>query len=906
MEVAAQIELSEADKAYIESIGIDEARKRAIDADACAWALSNKIILPDGNFVTQGREYLIEPMTSQGQFEVTMKASQGGFPLCCNTPIPTPDGWVLMGEIKKGQKVFGSDGEVYQTTAVHRIHYGNKCYRVVFSDGSSIVCDENHMWKLTDEWHRRYIKEVVIKTSEIVSAKKRNRNNRYAINVAAAIKMPEIVLPIEPYLLGLWLGDGHRYSMLLTGLKEDLNDYCKYIKEEDYTITPEKRFPRIARLFIRGFQERLRNSGLYCNKHIPIIYLRASYNQRLSLLQGLMDTDGHITKKGKCEFYNINYLLIENVYELLMSLGIKAKIAKKGRTKNWDKTELTNNMLYRITFRAYEDQPVCRLPRKMMRQKDKEKGRPSETNRRRIVRVEEASSVPVRCITVNSPDHLFLAGKSFITVHNTMGETLVDIHGCAHGLFPKGIIYSMPTDTDVQTMSKTKWNPLIADNPKSIGRYVQSSGRGGTDSADLKKIGRSYIYFLSAMLKRGDTGEKTSSTLKSRPCDKFICDEFDEMDPDVLEKLRSRYADSEIKQERIIANPLSENSGSHKLFKQSTQRHWWRLCPHCLKWFCPDKEFFVNPDKIITPECKNGIILCLYCGKPTPPFFFDKVTRKTAGYQADYGDRRWIGRHWSHLNSVRSNAWDVLQDYLNPPEGNFGDVMRAKLGRPYTSKEEQLRPADVMACCGREPMVYSHAGPCIMSFDVMTNINYVVGFRTGKETFEVIKFGTVPNFKDAYDMAKKFNVKVAGIDPYPDIHAAKTFQADLKSIGCKAFLVDYRSSRNVGNYGVDEVSNTIKANRTEAMDQTHNMVIKKQFVFPRQEQCEEFIKQLCDPFKYQKTNEKTGLKEFLYKGSGEDHYRHCLNYLVLAAKCGRARTIKPRGFTRQTKCINEG
>jgi hypothetical protein len=477
----------------------------------------------------------------------------------------------------------------------------------------------------------------------------------------------------------------------------------------------------------------------------------------------------------------------------------------------------------------------------------------------------------------------------------SMAETLTDIHGCIRGLYPKGVIYAMPTDTDVQTMSKTKWNPLIADNPLSIGKYIQSSGKGGTDSADLKKIGRSYIYFLTATLKRGDSGEKTSSTLKTRPCDKFICDEFDEMDPDVLEKLRGRYADSTIKHERIISNPLSENSGSHKLFMQSTQRYWHRLCPHCLKYTCPDEEFFINPEKIITPDCKNGIILCKHCGKPTPMFYFDKVTRKISGYQAKYSDRKWIGRHWSHLNSIRSNAWDILQDYLNPPEGNLGDVMRNKLGKPYTSKEDQLRPADVLACCGREPMSFSHTGPCIMGVDVMTNINYVIGFRTGKETFEVVKFGTVPNFKDAYDLARKFNVKAAGIDCGPDLHAAKTFQADLKTIGCKAFLVDYRTSRTVGAYGVDEVNNIIKANRTEAMDMTHNMVMKKQFVFPRQEQCEEFIKQICDPFKYQKTNEKTGLREFLYKGS-VDHYRHALNYLVLAAKCGNAKIIQNKFY----------
>jgi hypothetical protein len=487
----------------------------------------------------------------------------------------------------------------------------------------------------------------------------------------------------------------------------------------------------------------------------------------------------------------------------------------------------------------------------------------------------------------------------------TLAETLTNVHGCIYGKYPKGVIYCMPTDSDVQTLSKTKWNPLIAENT-AIGRYVQSGGKGGTDSADLKKIGRSYIYFLTAMLKRGASGEKTSSTLKSRPCDKFVCDEFDEMDPDVLEKLRGRSADSEIKQERIISNPLSENSGSHKLFIQSTQRLWHRLCPHCMKYTCPDEEFFIRPEKIITPACTRGMIHCIHCGKLTPMFYFDKKSGKSSGYVPKYtDDRKWIGRHWSHLNSVRSNAWDILQDFQNPPEGNLGDVMRNKLGRPYTSKEDQLKDSDVRACCSREPMLYGHNGPCIMGVDVMKIIHYCIGSRVSRETYEIFKAGTCQDFKELYDIAKRFNVRTAGIDVAPDIHAAKTFQTDLKTIGCKAFLVDYRASRAVGGYGIDEVNNIIKANRTEAMDMTHNMVMQKQIILPRSDLCEEFIKQICDPFKIQTKNEKTGLPEFRYKGSA-DHYRHGLNYMVLAGKCGNAK-ISANKFNKHTPkdCVSD-
>jgi hypothetical protein len=478
------------------------------------------------------------------------------------------------------------------------------------------------------------------------------------------------------------------------------------------------------------------------------------------------------------------------------------------------------------------------------------------------------------------------------------------IHACIHGIYPKGVIVAMPTDTDVQTMAKTKWNPMIAMNPKLIGRFIQSGGKGGTDSADLKKIGNSFIYFLSTQLKRNESGEKTSSNLKSRSCDVFYCDEFDNMDSSVLEMLRGRYADSKIKHERIISNPLSENSGSHVLFQQSTQKYWHRLCPYCGKYTCPDKEFFIRPEKIITPACVNGLIHCVHCHRLIPMYWADlrDPKRKQSCYIADYKDRKWTGFHWSHLNSVRSNAWDILQDFQNPPEGNLGDVMRNKLGRPYTSKEDQLKDADVRACCGREPMLYGHNGPCVMGVDVMKIIHYVIGSRVSRETYEIYKAGTCQDFKELYDIAKRFNIKTAGIDVAPDIHAAKEFQKILKALKCRAYLVDYKTSKAVGVFGFDDVNMIIKANRTEVMDMTHNIFINKKITLPRQEYCEELIKQICDPFKIQTKNEKTGLPEFRYKGS-VDHFRHSINYFVLAGQKAPVVSLRPDSSKKLT-CDN--
>jgi hypothetical protein len=185
--------------------------------------------------------------------------------------------------------------------------------------------------------------------------------------------------------------------------------------------------------------------------------------------------------------------------------------------------------------------------------------------------------------------------------------------------------------------------------------------------------------------------------------------------------------------------------------------------------------------------------------------------------------------------------------------------------------------------------------------DVMNIIHAVIGYRTSRDTFEIIKATTVKDFKDLYDLFKRYGVKSAGIDVAPDLHAAKEFQKTVKALSCRAWLVDYKTSKNVGPYAYDDVNMIIKANRTEVMDMSHNVVVNKKLVLPRQEQCTELIKQICDPFKIQKNNDKTGVPEYRYVGS-VDHFRHCLNYFLLAGQ--KATVVKSPG-SKKTKVVSE-
>jgi hypothetical protein len=167
----------------------------------------------------------------------------------------------------------------------------------------------------------------------------------------------------------------------------------------------------------------LRALNLIKNKHIPRELLRASVGDRLSLLQGLMDSDGHITPIGRCEVTFKSEILASGLYELVVSLGQRAFLSKRGARCNG----IEAGPVYRVGFQPRDIVPF-RLPRKVERVRA---GTPCAVNRlrtRRIVDVRETSARSVRCVSVNSASHLFLVGESMIPTHNSLS---IKVRGCA-------------------------------------------------------------------------------------------------------------------------------------------------------------------------------------------------------------------------------------------------------------------------------------------------------------------------------------------------------------------------------------------------------------------------------------------------------------------------------------------
>lgn len=457
-------------------------------------------------------------------------------------------------------------------------------------------------------------------------------------------------------------------------------------------------------------------------------------------------------------------------------------------------------------------------------------------------------------------------------------EVLSSLHGMIYKHLPQGVLYLFPTTDDVNEFSKSRFNPLITANREAIGKFVKTSGKG-TDTASLKKIHNAFLYLRGARLSQKISDLNESSKLKSIPVDRVVYDEIDHMDSDVPGKARGRMGHSKVKQERFLSNPLVPGEGIDKIFSTSDQRHWFRKCYKCNEWTCAELSF---PDCVKIREDGTGYIGCNKCGSEVPIWAGSGSAEWVASVRAniDY----MVGYHWSQLTSSFNDPAEILESFINPPEGNLADVYRLRLGLPYIAEEDRLTEAQVYACCGSYISHHNHDGPCAMGVDVGKIKHVVVGIRKGNEQYEVIKTTQLSKWEDIHLLARRFNVRSAVIDIRPYEDSAREFQTEAKY---PVFLCEYKENTPRSTM-YNSKSGIVSVGRTEIFDSTHRLVTTPgMLTIPRYcPEIKEFAKQLCGAYKVLDTNKRTGLSVYRYKGMNE-HFRNALNYFLLAASKSR-------------------
>jgi hypothetical protein len=284
--------------------------------------------------------------------------------------------------------------------------------------------------------HRRQFGTEPVTTAEMASSLRALGRANHSIAVCEPLDYPERELPIAPYTLGAWLGDGHSAVARITCADEEI---VNAIRADGYVVTKHS-----ARLNY-GIRERgsgsawhaaragitahLRELELLNNKHIPESYLRSSIEQRRALLAGLLDTDGSCSQGGEADFSVTNERLAHDVLELVVGLGYKATLRTKPCKGRTEKTSTA----FTVRFRPHD--PVFMVGRKLARQGDIKPASPAR--RRYVVDVRPIDSVPVRCIQVDSPSRLYLASRSCIPTHNST---------CINGLITSILLRSTPDE----------------------------------------------------------------------------------------------------------------------------------------------------------------------------------------------------------------------------------------------------------------------------------------------------------------------------------------------------------------------------------------------------------------------------------------------------------------------------
>lgn len=356
-----------------------------------------------------------------------------GKALTNDTKIPTPLGWTTMGELKVGDYVFDRLGKPTKITGVYPQGLLDT-YKVTLKDGREILCNDEHIWSVftsSGNLKNMTVREML---DNGIFLNDNPEHAKYYIPMNEAVEYPKAELKVDPYVLGAFIGDGSLTEKALT-ITSETSEIPEYIAEKLNTKIFKPESPKYTYKFRLNDDLNIKTHGNnkniltrhlfpdeWCHtaqyKFIPKEYLTSSIEQRFELLQGLLDTDGSISKdsRGTVSYKTVSKQLAEDVRELAFSLGMKATIKK-----------YTNNKGNRLdSYNVFFNIPNNIKPKmfKLTRKKEIAEKIANKPKRARYDRVAISNiekldfKSEMTCIMVDNKEHLFLA-EDFVVTHNT-------------------------------------------------------------------------------------------------------------------------------------------------------------------------------------------------------------------------------------------------------------------------------------------------------------------------------------------------------------------------------------------------------------------------------------------------------------------------------------------------------
>jgi len=470
-------------------------------------------------------------------------------------------------------------------------------------------------------------------------------------------------------------------------------------------------------------------------------------------------------------------------------------------------------------------------------------------------------------------------------------ELLNAYHGSKYGAYPHGILYLLPSKTDVTEFSKSKAQSIVDENP-IISSWIGSSGPDSTNTANIKKIGNSLLYFRGMQSRIG---------LKTITVDMIVFDEIEEVEDWSLVALA---------EERMSHIGISDNAGEdiQKITRQSTvhrlsvpsipgwgidayfagndeagirpsdQRYRMFKCLACNEWNCFEDEF---PDCIVIVNDKDekAIRVCKKCGREIS--LANPEVRRSAEWVPKEPLQRVRGYHFSQLFSRFVNPYKIINQFNKKHE--LTTLFNDKLGIPYVDAEARLEIKDLVALETSDPQHNAHPGPCGMGVDQPKDeggkFHIVIGYRMEKQPCNIIRMTVRTKWQELGDLMKQFNVGRCVIDGQPDQAKAREF---ARAFPGKVFLCYYAKEQK-GAPKWNEGDYIVSVDRTESINNSTRAVHEQKISTPRLDDDVKIFQRHCHNMARKRQVDKdTGSVRQIWVKTGPDHYRHAFNYLYLA------------------------
>lgn len=358
-------------------------------------------------------------------------ANQVGKAQPLDEPVLTPGGWVAIGSLAIGDKVISGDGSVTRVVGVYPQGM-LPVFRLTFDDGSSTRCSEDHLWAAKLGKRERFgvgryapFGVYTLREMRAYGGDDPSPGRRAAVPTVRNVALRARAVPLDPYLIGVLLGDGcwRGSSTTITSADESILRDVSEALPPGHALSQSSSRPydhAIVRLAKSGrniVRQALHSLGLAhagsADKFVPPLYLWNSAKVRLAVLQGLMDTDGSVGKNGAMEFCSISARLADDVEFLARSFG--AKVQRSVRTTRYSHggESREGRESHRVRIRL-PHVPVFRLKRKLERCFN-----PTSTSDHHILhKIEAAGEAECVCIAVEHQSRTYVT-RDFIVTHNT-------------------------------------------------------------------------------------------------------------------------------------------------------------------------------------------------------------------------------------------------------------------------------------------------------------------------------------------------------------------------------------------------------------------------------------------------------------------------------------------------------